>query len=476
MAIFSTSFRFNEKSRSWPIALLGGGIALATLMADSSVSAQGLFGRIRARIEARQQPPAPGAQSPAAVPPATAPRAPSNTRASSNSPRDAESRVLATPGRAPVRTPTDSDSSSLITFGIDVTPARAGQYQGLRVVGFQADSRAPQAGLLPGDVILSIQGQRTAALADVTRALQKLFVGGQGEIQLIRNGLLYRAVVPVIASSAESNPSPGGKTDETGSQQGPRSVAKPPLNPSLSRNESSGPIERNEPTLAQPRSSLGLEVRNASPQRGIEVVVAPEGTAGVIGGLKSGDRIVSVEGRLVKGIDDLIRELSLTQPGDSVQFGAVRDGTMLEMDIEMGGPGGKPIRSATEPLVTKSAPDSESKTQPNSLLGGMGAALGGLFSTEKRTAKTVPEPSDKSSGSNIVGDLSPPKNANEMAPRQTPERDPLALPEDDSPQRQGSADVLPAPTPEKDPGLDASQTEIERLKAEVKRLQQQLEQ
>lgn len=446
---------------------------------ESSASAQGLFGRLRARIEARQQP-----QPPAATqrPPAATQRVPANPRANPQL-NPGQPRVLATPGGSAERMSSGDRRSSSVpgpapmpTFGIDVTPARVGQYQGLRVTGFQAGSQAPQAGLQPGDVIVSIQGQRTQSLEDVSRSLQSSPVGQQGEIQLYRNGRLYRAMVPVIASEQEQ-----GESNPSDSNRNPRSVAKPPIGQSpanqspakrVAVNQVSGQPSANGPTLAKPRSSLGLEVRNASPQRGIEVVVAPAGTAGVVGGLKPLDRIVSVEGRLVREIDDLIRELSLTQPGDSMQFGVVRGESMLELDIEMGGPGGKPIRSATEKSITDT--DSESETSPNGggLLGGMGAALGGLFSSEKPKAETrLPSPS-RSPSQSISGEMSSARNTNATSGGELLEPDPLALPEDNSPDRKGSADILPAPSPEADP----SQSEVERLRAEVKRLQQKLDQ
>lgn len=430
-------------------------LVVISLVDSSTVSAQGLFGRMRARIEARRQPvppvPNPAAPNPNAPNPAL--RSPVVPEASG--PMPTSPRVLATPGFSPNAVPGSSpDSEGLLNtpaFGIDVSPARVGQYQGLRVIGFQPNSRAPSAGLQLGDVIVSIEGQATRSLADVSRSMANLPVGQGAEIQVIRNGRLYRTKVPVIAEVPAIAEDPAIAN---------ASAAKPPVTPATS------------PTLARPRSSLGLDVRNASPQRGIEVVVAPEGTAGVIGGLQPQDRIVSVEGRLVKNIDGLIRELSVKQPGDLVQFGVVRGESMLELDIMMGGPGGKPIRGATELNAPTPASADKKDDSGNSLLGGMGAALGGLFAPEE----SAPNPGT----TQPKGTLPPtPAPVTDKPSVLSESEDSLALPEDEAteptdeaPNRDGSADLLPPPQGE----ADTSLTEVERLRAEIERLKRQLEQ
>ncbi|TWT99058.1 PDZ domain-containing protein [Neorhodopirellula pilleata] len=442
------------------IGLLLGFVVFASLVDSSTASAQGLFGRMRARIEARRLP----------TPPVPSPANPNPANPNAVNPNVGNSpRVLATPMAGGLQ-PADASGAEALpgspTFGIDVTPARVGPYQGLRVLGFQPDSRANAAGLQPGDVIVSIEGQPTRSLADVGRSLAASTIGRQAEIQVIRNGRLYRTTVPVIngaAADGESNEPSDRSADSIAKgtsrpDTSSRSAAKPPVSPATG------------PTLARPRSSLGLEVRNATPQRGIEVVVAPEGTAGVIGGLKPQDRIVSVDGRLVKDIDGLIRELSVTQPGESVRFGVVRGESMLELDIEMGGPRGKPIRGATEQNAPSTAANQDAGNQSDaaqgdvgsSILGGMGAALGGLFA-----------PKEPSKNSSANPPATKPNPATDKPAQVAAESvDPLALPEDDAPQRQGSADLLPPPQAEVDPAM----SEVERLRAEVERLKRQLNQ
>lgn len=418
----------------------------------SPASAQGILSRLRARIEARLQPPPP-VPSPVApiprtpIPVAPIPETPGGSL-SDEAPEDSASEELPEAVGAP----------DLPSFGIDVAPARVGQYQGLRVIGFQPNSRAPSAGLQPGDVIVSIQGQPTRSLADVSRRMADPLTGPRAEVQIIRNGRLYRTVVPVIVNAGQPDERSGQSTDSVASagepMPSPRSAAKPPVRPATG------------PTLARPRSSLGLEVRNATPQRGIDVVIAPEGTAGVIGGLKAEDRIVSVEGRLVKDIDGLIRELSVIQPGQTVRFGVVRGESMLELNVEMGGPGGKPIREANESNDPETAaetekPNAETNDGAASILGGMGAALGGLFAPKGPSSNASKSPATQ-----------PNTTTGEAATAPGELNDPLALPEDDVPTPSSSVDLLPPPQRE----ADAPMSEVERLRAEVERLKRQLNQ
>lgn len=417
---------------------------------------------MRARIESRRQatpPPTtpPLQQLPSAQPTQSRSARPSDPRLSASPPS-----LLAKPRGAKSagqgRADGQSDSEGSPTFGIDVTPVQVGSYAGLQVLGFRPDSQAASAGLRMGDVIVSIGGVRTGALADVASAQESLRAGQQADMQVIRGGRMYRMQVPVVgpgSNRADSVDTDDQVASSRGSGQRaatdsdatkPRAVAKPPINSATG------------PTLARPRSSLGLEVRNASPKRGVEVVTVRESTAGEVGGLKPQDRIVSVEGRLVKDIDGLIRELAVSQPGDEVQFGVVRGESMLELKIEMGGPGGKPLQSATASQAKSretSAKPKDSDSGP-SLLSGMGSALGSFFAGEKsKEDAKLPPPSDDPS---------------------SPTDDPLALPEDDSASATKSrVDFLPPPQAVSEPVTsNEGVSEVDQLRAEVKRLKAEL--
>ena len=379
-------------------------------IAPPSASAQGLFGRMRARIQSRRAPvpqPNPATQP---VQPNRYRAAPSNGNRNQNSPR-----ILATPDARQMNRPSLGVDSP--TLGIEISPAQAGPHRGLAVLGFSPESKASQAGLRRGDIIVSIAGVRTSSMSDVATAQSRTRNGQQADIQLFRNGILYRAKVPVIGgqsnvrdpedSIAKKESGENSDSLRTGENDSLRKVAKPPVSSNAG------------PTLARSRASLGLEVRNASPQRGVEVATTAEGTAGTLAGFKTNDRIVSVKGRLISDVNDLVRELAISQPGDEIRFGVVRGDSMLEMDVEMGGPGGKPVRSAQEALSNKTQKASE-PVGGNSLLSGVGSALGSLFGGSNEEPKTTQNDTAPATDQLNTRD----KSDKSILP------DPLALPED----------------------------------------------
>ncbi|MBB3208364.1 membrane-associated protease RseP (regulator of RpoE activity) [Rhodopirellula rubra] len=373
-------------------------------------SAQRLLDRWRARIEARRIP------QPPVTPPYQSP-------ANSGSPR-----VLATPvpgqggqsqgasGSASAED-AEQDETSSPTFGIEVSPVASGRYRGLQVLGFTAESNAPKMGIRLGDVIVSIDGVRTDSMEAVAAAQRRVASGTQAVVHILRGGRLYQTKLATIDG------------DDSASDDA-RLSAKPPVDRS-----------KTGPTLARPRGSLGLEARDASPQRGVLVVTVKEGSAGERSGIKPDDRIVSAAGRLVRDTSGLVRELALLNPGESVTLGIVRGDSMREIEAEMGGPGGVPAQSATDlkktvegkSVLDTSEPNQESVAetpadQPSageSLLGGVGSALGSFFSGQSTASEA-----------DASGNLTPasPGNDSELpAPNRrevSPPTDPLALPED----------------------------------------------
>jgi membrane-associated protease RseP (regulator of RpoE activity) len=375
-------------------------------------------------------------------------------------------------------------------FGIDVLPTQLGDYGGLQVLGFRSESQARQAGLELGDVIVSIGGVQVGAPASLVPAQPRSRVGQPVEMQIIRGGQFYRVQVPVIGVVDEQEPgSPlsqdTGLTQDTQDMRSNRTAEagdslaeSQQLDSRSSRALSKPPVDSaSGPTLARPRSSLGVDARDAKPKRGVEVVVVRERTAGAIGGLKPGDRIVSLEGRLVLDLNGLIRELAMSQPGDEVPFGIVRGDSMLELTVEMGGPGGMPFRAATETrsaetgsaetgsAETGSAEKSteaklsspgpktnpESKTKKSvadggsSFLGGMGAALGGFFQgSQAKNTNSKSAGADESSAidnGRITGEFADPAQSEGIrSSDRTAEplsEDPLALPDDSAMSRSG---------------------------------------
>ncbi|EMI27703.1 PDZ domain-containing protein [Rhodopirellula europaea] len=475
----------------------------------SDASAQRLLERLRNRI---QTPPPSPLQQPPYQNPATTNRA--------NSGRN---RTLATPfprtnssadRRAPAtqRPPAATNRQSTVTgrggeiasenieFGMRVSPAVVGGYQGLRVDGFSSNSRADEAGVRPGDLIVSIGNSRTRSLDEAVAALDDIRTTPGKEpfvaMQLFRGGRLYRGNVPAIASERTAAKPPitlpdTGRSvldDSEANRNRPQDNEFPaPQLPAPATNRLPPPANNAGPTLARSRGSLGIEVRDAAPQRGVMIVSVPDGTAGKVSGLAEGDRIVSASGRLIRGTDDLLREISVLQPGDEIEFGLIRGDAMLQKQIEMGGLGGEPTRSAianaTPAAADTNGENTDAAEAPSSgFLGGMGSMFGKMLGGSASTAQApaseeLPPPNAEPKATFTLP--APAESLPSPKPTAEPsvEADPLALPSDSlTPSVESLPPAKPAPVskPESLPAEPKPPT-VEELQREIQRLKQQLQ-
>lgn len=480
----------------------------------SDASAQRLLERLRNRIQT--------------PPPSPLQRTPYQNPAASNRANLGRNRTLATPfprtpsptdRRAPAtqRGPgTTSDlptatgrggeiASDDIEFGMRVSPAIVGGYQGLRVVGFSSDSRADDAGVRPGDLIVSIGNSRTRSLDEAVSALDdiRLTTGREPFVamQLFRGGRLYRGNVPAIPNERVAAKPPIELPDAGRSvlDDSDPNVNRPrnnefaaPQTTAPATDRLPPPMNNAGPTLARSRGSLGIEVRDAAPQRGVMIVSVPNGTAGKVAGLAEGDRVVSASGRLIRGTDDLLREISVLQPGDEIEFGLIRGDAMLQKQIEMGGPEGEPTRSTIENSQTASANTDEKATDADEapsggFLGGMGSMFGKMLGGNTSNAQALANEDLPSPNAEPKATFTLPAPA-ESVPTPKPtaepsvETDPLALPNDSSTPSVESlpAESLPAEKqapvaePESLPAQPKPPT-VEELQREIQRLKQQLE-
>ncbi|MEO9932920.1 PDZ domain-containing protein [Rhodopirellula bahusiensis] len=498
----------------WAVCLLM--VSCIHAIDASDASAQRLIERLRTRIQT--PPPSPLQQPPYQNP------------AASNRANSARTRTLATPfqrnnssadRRAPTtqRTaPADQRraaarnsqpaatgrsgeiSSDDIEFGMRVSPAVVGSYQGLRVDGFSPESRADEAGVRPGDLIVSIGNSRTRTLDEAISALNDIrSTPGQEPavaMQLFRGGRLYRGNVPAIATARVAAKPPislpdAGRSvlddfDSERNRPSDNELPAPQLRAPATENLSP-PTSNAGPTLARSRGSLGIEVRDATPQRGVLIVSVPDDTAGKVAGLATGDRIVSASGRLIRGTDDLLREISVLQPGDEIEFGLIRGDTMLQKQIEMGGPGGQPTRSAIVNMESAAANTNAESTdtgEANSggFLGGMGSMFGKMLGGNTPNSQTpaseeLPPPNAEPSATFTL----PAPTESLPSPKPAAERsttaDPLALPSNSvEPNVESLPPAKPAPASEPDSlPAEAKPPTVEELQREIQRLKQQLQ-
>ena len=169
---------------------------------------------------------------------------------------------------------------------------------GAFVTGVYEGSPAGQSGIMPGDVIVNIDGTAIDSSGTLVRIVANLEPGVPVPFVLIRDRQRLDLTVRTGRRSAESG-------------------SDAPVWPGLSVS----------PLTSAVRSQLGLSGR----VNGVVVAgVSPNGTA-TDSGLRSGDTIIAVNRTQIRSLIDFYRELNTAE--DEVQFRIIRDGRQLILGI-----------------------------------------------------------------------------------------------------------------------------------------------
>jgi membrane-associated protease RseP (regulator of RpoE activity) len=460
------------------IAVFAGLFVVSWLVADSQNSNAQLFPRLRERIQARSSPPT-------NIPPTNIP--PTNLRRANNLPPrvpqyspspDAQPGALRPGGLRPRRVPPvkpagptsddpdpdqnsqDSQSSlgaSILdstddanqtgtgspadkpapagkpALGIQVVESRA-QVAGLEVKQIYPASQAGSAGLEVGDVILAIDGKATKKTAQINAVLASRQVGEKVRLQVLRDGDTTAIMVPLIGSSAPT-----------------------------------------KATALQPSAStLGLQFANAPRQQGVVITEIEPDSPAFLAGLRTGDRIVSVNGRLLVDSAAWEQAWSRTAAEATIELGMVRNGKLLSAKLD-------PQATADDHALA--AGNQTGNARQNNPLGGLGAMIGGLFSARGNTNPSQSEPptSESPAPATVAGEAAkiagePAKSAREVEQvdfesEPAEETDPLALDADPLSLDDSAEELLP---PKKQPQLTPAQrqAEIERLRQRLQELEE----
>ena len=300
-------------------------------------------------------------------------------------------------------------------------------------------------------------------------------------------GLLAPPTDAEQANSAAQAGARGAAPTSTASEQEPSSVVRSNYNRPLGNNNTSNNAAGNNaasrrPTAGpmaagDPRSEasdlpgvLGLVLEPAPPRqvpgrtpvptRGALVVETVAGSGGEAAGIRQGDLVVAVDGRVVNTVDDLVARLRRLSPGDNVNLRIVRDGKLLTANTVLAGVGGKldaatyaqvrqaagltvaPEITAANSRATKSTGNSEA-ARPSSSLGGLGRIVGGWLGGGSGSAAN----SDPSSAAQPAAAETPsnsPAAVEEELPPPAPQ--PLQVDEPNvAPELDGGDDSLPPP-------------------------------
>ena len=209
---------------------------------------------------------------------------------------------------------------------------------------------------------------------------------------------------------------------------------------------------------APPREVPG---RTPVPTRGALVVETVPGSGGEAAGIRAGDLVVAVDGRIVNTVDDLVARLRRLSPGDNVNLRIVRDGKLLTANTVLAGLGGKldaatyaqvrqaaglpvsPEITAANSRASQSSGNSEA-AQPSSSLGGLGRIVGGwLGGGSGSPANSSPSSAAPSAASDKLSNA-PAAAVEEELPPPVPQPSQIDEP-NVAPELDGGDDSLPPP-------------------------------
>lgn len=236
------------------------------------------------------------------------------------------------------------------SLGIQVVQSRQG-IPGLKVNGINPGSHAPAAGLKVGDLIVSIEGQPTDSIASIKALLARRRSGEDVRAQIIRDRKKSSIMVPLI--------------DEITNRPTTAKIA-----------------QEKDPQATAP-TTFGISYANVEGQRGALVTNIQENSLASNSGLKRGDRIVSVNGRLLVSAEALQQTLGSSDKKTTIGLRMVRNGQLLSAKID---PNGSSAQAGSLAAGDKDASAQENK----SVLGGVGAIFGELLS-----GKSKQKPVDK---------------------------------------------------------------------------------
>ena len=226
---------------------------------------------------------------------------------------DASAETPAAPARAaPAATPRDSLAERISAL-IDGRPHLGLFLTGpddLTVRAVLPGGPAAQAGLQPGDRIVSLNGDQIDSPTDIVRSLEALQEGDVVNLGIERDGEISTVAIKL------SRPRVGDLL--------PR-----PDRPNPDRQNPNG--DRGAPTA--PVIGLSVETTNA----GLIVTAVAPGSGAAAAGLQTGDLLRALNGTPIPDREAVRAALAGLQPGDTVTLTIERDGASLDLAVRLAG-------------------------------------------------------------------------------------------------------------------------------------------
>lgn len=172
--------------------------------------------------------------------------------------------------------------------------------------------------------------------------------------------------------------------------------------------------------------------------RGAQIIEIQPNSPAAAAGLKPDDRIVAIDGRLVNSVDDLVRQLETWEPTRNLAVQVSRNDRLHTARLSSASPDAIAGSAAGEPGVNRAA-SGQTPGGNRSILGGFGAAIGGLLGNRNQPAEVVATDAAVTTAEDAGTAVDPAAALTpiDSAPLATSQPEPIAAP-------------LPEPRPESD--------------------------
>ena len=199
--------------------------------------------------------------------------------------------------------------------------------EGVRIGDVDADGPASKAGLLEGDIVVEVDGERVRSARQFSRLIQETAEGRSVALVILRGGERHSLMVRPESRAFDFN-----LEADLGRRLREMEPRLRELEPRLRDFRFDGPFVDMLPRLISPRARLGVQLSELTPQLaeyfgatdgGVLVTSVTAGSPAEKAGLKAGDVITSIDGDRVRRTEDVVDELR--DKDGEVTVGFLRD-------------------------------------------------------------------------------------------------------------------------------------------------------
>ncbi len=202
-----------------------------------------------------------------------------------------------------------------------------GRSAGVRIVELRPQGPAVEAGLQVGDLLTGAAGLELKTLQDMLNLMQQVKPGQQIELNVVRDGRRRNVMLQV---ATRPSPPPDAPTPN----------APTPLEP------------------ADPQPYLGVRMIAPDDGDGALVERVEAESPAHLGGLRPGQRIVSMDGQPINRPEDMAQAMANVQPGQEISFGVIAANQRRVITVTVGtaAPRTPPPRNPTPPPYNPNDP------------------------------------------------------------------------------------------------------------------------